>query len=87
MGRSLLDNTRTHYAVVTDGTHYGIFTDRYVLMNGLEKNIGLYDYQLDPFFNNNLELQSPEITDKLKRYLYAYIPVCIRCHCSKHNLS
>jgi phosphoglycerol transferase MdoB-like AlkP superfamily enzyme len=72
-GRSLTDSSQTHYAVVTDGTQYAIFTDTLVLINDLEKNIGLYDYHKDPLFKNNLESKYPEMAQELKKYLYAYV--------------
>jgi len=73
MGRSLWDTTKTHYEVISNGIHYALFTDQYVLMNDLEKNLGLYDYRLDPQCKNDLQLTHPEIAEDLKRKFYAYI--------------
>jgi phosphoglycerol transferase MdoB-like AlkP superfamily enzyme len=73
MGSSLLDTSHTGYAVVTDGTLYGIFTDQFVLLNDLEKNFGLYDYRLDPILKNDIQMKYPEVAQKLKHSLLAYI--------------
>jgi phosphoglycerol transferase MdoB-like AlkP superfamily enzyme len=73
MGCSLLETSQPHYAVVSDGIHYSIFADQFVLLNDLEKNVGLYDYQRDPFFKEDLQLKEPDVAERLKRYLYAYI--------------
>jgi phosphoglycerol transferase MdoB-like AlkP superfamily enzyme len=73
MGRSLIDTSQTHYTVVSNGTHYALFTDKFVLMNDLEKNVGLYDYRTDTMFKNDLQQQYPQIAEELKRKFYAYI--------------
>lgn len=64
---------KTHYEVISNGIHYALFTDQYVLMNDLEKNLGLYDYRFDPQCKNDLQLKNPEIAEDLKRKFYAYI--------------
>lgn len=73
MGRSLWDTSKTHYEVISNGIHYALFTDQYVLMNDLEKNLGLYDYRIDPQCKNDLQLTHPKIAEDLKRKFYAYI--------------
>jgi phosphoglycerol transferase MdoB-like AlkP superfamily enzyme len=73
MGRSLLDTSSPHYSVLTDGTMYAIFSDRFVFLNDLEKDIGLYDYHIDPMLKNNLQSANTELSVELKEYLFAYI--------------
>lgn len=73
MGSSLMDTERTHYTVVTDGSLYGIFNNQFVLLNDLEKNFGLYDYHLDPILKNDIQIKYPDIAQKLRRSLLAYI--------------
>jgi phosphoglycerol transferase MdoB-like AlkP superfamily enzyme len=43
MGTSLLE--KEHFAVVSDGTIYGIFNNDFVLVSDLERLFGLYDYR------------------------------------------
>jgi hypothetical protein len=69
----MLDTSKTHYAVVTDGSCYAIFNDQYVLLNDMERNIGLYYYHLDPLFKTDLQHQYPEVTQNLMMNLYSYI--------------
>ncbi|MBI4712578.1 MAG: sulfatase-like hydrolase/transferase [Planctomycetes bacterium] len=73
MGSSLLDNINSHYAVVTDGVQYAIFSERFVLLNDLEKDIALYDYRVDPFLRNDIKSKQPSTAETLRRSLYAYI--------------
>ena len=72
MGRSLLDTTKTHYAVITEGAYCVIFDDRFVLLDDLEKTLGMFDYQADPYLKNNLMSQYPDAAKELRRNLYAY---------------
>ncbi len=72
MGRSLLDTTKTHYAVITEGPYCIILDDRFVLLDDLEKTIGLFDYRADPYLKNNLSSQYPDAAKELKHILYAY---------------
>ncbi|MBI5778498.1 MAG: sulfatase-like hydrolase/transferase [Planctomycetes bacterium] len=73
MGRSLLDTTKTHYAVMTEGAYCVIFDDCFVLLDDLEKTTGLFDYHADPYLKDNLLTRDPETARKLKHHLYAYI--------------
>jgi phosphoglycerol transferase MdoB-like AlkP superfamily enzyme len=73
MGSSLLDPKHSNYAVMNDGGIYAIFNDQFVLIDNLEKNGELYDYYIDPFLKNDLKIKYPQIAQKLKYCLYAYI--------------
>ncbi|MEW6025870.1 MAG: sulfatase-like hydrolase/transferase [Planctomycetota bacterium] len=73
MGRSLLDTTRTHYAVITEGAYCVILDDQFVLLDDLEKTAGLFDYRADPYLKNNLQSQYPDKATELRHNLYAYI--------------
>jgi len=73
MGRSLLDTKKTHYAVITEGAYCVILDDRFILLDDLEKTIGLFDYHADPYLKNNLLAQNHAIAQDLKTNLYAYI--------------
>jgi len=73
MGVNLTDSSQPHYAVVSDGTRYAIFSDKFVLLNDLEKNIGLYDYHADPMAKKDLQSEYPDQALKLRHSLLAYI--------------
>lgn len=72
MGRSLLDTTKTHYTVITEGAYCVILDDRFVLLDDLEKTIGLFEYRADPYLKTNLLSQYPDAARELKHNLYAY---------------
>ena len=73
MGTSLFASLPNHFAIITNNVHYFIFNNRFVLVNDLEKNIGLYEYSLDRLLENDLRTRYPEITSQLEQNLFAYI--------------
>jgi phosphoglycerol transferase MdoB-like AlkP superfamily enzyme len=73
MGRSLLDSSRTHYAVVKFGAGFVIFDDTLVLIHDLEKTVGLFRYRSDPFTKIDLQSTLPDDTQRLKDRLFAYL--------------
>ncbi|MFH1227767.1 MAG: sulfatase-like hydrolase/transferase [Planctomycetota bacterium] len=73
MGTDLITMNKSHYSVVSDGTRYAIFSDKFVLLNDLEKDIGLYDYRADPMLSDNLQPKYPDEAQYLRRILLAYI--------------
>ncbi len=73
MGRSLFDNDRPRYAFEKYGPEYAVFSDRFVLVNNLERDAGLFAYQEDPFYRHNLLEQYPDRAGALRRILFAYV--------------
>ncbi|MEK6572352.1 MAG: sulfatase-like hydrolase/transferase, partial [Bacteroidota bacterium] len=73
MGFSLLDRTRTRYAIVRWGGPYGIFSASHLYLNDPESSESLYAYPTDPFCKNNLKDVLPAIKEDLKRKLLSYV--------------
>jgi len=73
MGRSLLDNDGPRYAFEKFGPEYAIFSDKFVLVNNLERDAGLFACLEDPFHRHNLLEQYPDHADALRRILFAYV--------------
>lgn len=73
MGISLFASLPNRYAIITNNVHYFIFNNRFVLVNDLERTIGLYEYSLDRLLKNDLRTRYPEITSQLEQNLFAYL--------------
>lgn len=73
LGRSLLDRTRTRYAVVQRGGRFVVFTDEWAYMHDLRREWGLFDYHRDPRFRTNLARAEPETAARLRTELFAYL--------------
>ena len=73
MGTSLLDSTRSRYAVVKFGPQFVIFDDSLALMHDLEKVVGLYNYRKDPFSKKDLQAGMPGDVERMRMRLFAYL--------------
>ncbi len=73
MGRSLLDQSRTRYAVVQRGGRFVIFTNEWAYMHDLRREWGLFEYRKDRRFRTNRASQKPELAARMRLELFAYL--------------
>ncbi len=74
MGRSLLDTTRTRYAVVRSGPHLVLLTDSTMLMTRLENDAAFYRQRLPlPDCNADIAAVRREEVDRRLHELHSYL--------------
>jgi len=78
MGRSLLDEKRTPFAVLRAGPEFMIFADSLLLIHDLEHPKGLFAFRTDEKSTEDLRARLPLEAIRLEKMLFAYVQTVTR---------